>query len=244
MPEAVVHQTGTRAKGKIMAITSDTADTNATIADRVAQLQQGMAGQLSAHVFDVFGAEQADLQAGGVPAGVATPGAVMPDARLLDAHGEPTTLARAIGGRSAVVVLYRGAWCPYCNLTLRAYEEDLVPQLAQRGIALVAISPQKPDGSLSMQEKNGLTFTVLSDTGNQVAAGLGVLTAPNDDVRAAQRALGLELSEANADGTHGLPMPTVAVVDSAGIIRWIDVHPNYATRTEVADVLDALNALG
>lgn len=227
-----------------MAITSDTADTNhATIADRVAQLQQGMAGQLPAHVRDAFGAEQADLQASGVPAGVAAPGATMPDARLLDVHGEPTTLARAIGGRSAVVVLYRGAWCPYCNLALRAYQENLVPQLDQRGITLLAISPQKPDGSLSMQDKNELTFTVLSDPGNQVAAALGVLTAPTDDARTAQRALGLELSEANADGTHGIPMPTVVIVDGAGIIRWIDVHPNYTTRTEVADVLDALSVL-
>jgi peroxiredoxin len=227
-----------------MAITSETSDIHhATIADRVAQLQQGIAGQLPAQVLDAFGAEQADLQAGGVPAGVAAPGATMPDARLLDVHGEPTTLARAIGGRSAVVVLYRGAWCPYCNLALRAYQEDLVPQLDQRGITLLAISPQKPDGSLSIQEKNELTFTVLSDPGNQVAAALGVLTAPTDAARTAQRALGLELSEANADGTHGVPMPTVVIVDGAGIIRWIDVHPNYTTRTEVADILDALSAL-
>jgi peroxiredoxin len=229
----------------MMAITSDTADTNhASIADRVAQLRRGMAGQLPENVLKAFGAEQADLQASGVPEGVAAPGDTMPDAQLLDVHGAPTTLASAVGGRSAVVVLYRGAWCPYCNLTLRAYQEDLVPQLDQRGIALVAISPQKPDGSLSMQEKNDLTFTVLSDPGNQVAAGLGVLTAPTDDARAAQRTLGLELSEANADGTHGVPMPTVAIVDSARIIRWIDVHPNYTTRTEVVDIVGALSTLG
>jgi alkyl hydroperoxide reductase subunit AhpC len=72
---------------------------------------------------------------------------------------------------------------------------------------------------------------------------LGVLTAPTDDAGAAQRTLGLDLSEANADGTNGLPMPTVLIVDSSGIIRWIDVHPNYATRTEVADIVDALSAL-
>jgi peroxiredoxin len=158
-------------------------------------------------------------------------------------HGAPTTLAEAVSGRSAVLVLYRGAWCPYCNLALRAYQEDLVPQLDQRDIPLLAISPQKPDGSLSTQEKNELSFTVLSDPGNQVAAALGVLTAPSDDAGAAQRSLGLDLSEANADGTNGLPMPTVLIVDSSGIIRWIDVHPNYTARTEVADIVDALSAL-
>jgi len=227
-----------------MSIRSGTADTNhTTIADRVTLLQQGIAGRLPGDVLDTFGAEQAHLQASGVPVGVAAPGDAMPDAQLLDVRGAPTTLAKAVAGRSAVVVLYRGAWCPYCNLTLRAYQEELVPQLAQRGIALVAISPQKPDGSLSAQETNELSFTVLSDPGNQIAAGLGVLTAPTDDVRAAQRSLGVELSELNVDGTHRLPMPTVAIVDGAGILRWIDVHPNYATRTEVADIVDALGAL-
>ena len=221
-----------------------TADTNhATIADRVAQLQRAIAGHLPDDALNAFGAEQAALQAGGLPDGIAAPGDGMPDVQLLDVHGAPTTLAKAVGGRGAVVALYRGAWCPYCNLTLRAYQEDLVPQLAQRDIPLLAISPQKPDGSLSTQEKNELSFTVLSDPGNQVAAALGVLTTPTDDARAAQRTVGLDLSEANADGTHGLPMPTVVIVDSAGIIRWIDVHPNYTTRTEVADIVDALRVL-
>jgi peroxiredoxin len=214
-----------------------------TIADRVAQLQSGIAGRLPQDVLNAFGAEQDALQEAGVPAGVAAPGSVMPDAQLLDVHGEPTTLAAAVGGRSAVVVFYRGAWCPYCNLTLRAYQEGLVPLLAERDIPLVAISPQKPDGSLSTQEQNELTFTVLSDPGNRIADALGVLTAPGDATRAAQLTLGIDLSATNADGTYGLPMPTVVVVDRAGIIRWIDVHPDYTTRTEVAHIVGALRSL-
>ncbi|MDF0531398.1 peroxiredoxin-like family protein [Tsukamurella sp. 8F] len=216
---------------------------HATISDRVDELHRGMAGQMPDEVLAAFGAEQAGLDARGLPAGVATPGAELPDARLLDVHGASTTLADTIAGRTAVVVLYRGAWCPYCNLTLRAYQEDLAPTLQQRGTALVAISPQKPDGSLTTQQKNDLSFTVLSDPGNQVATALGVLTAPTDDARAAQRTVGLDLPDANADGGYGLPMPTVAVVDTTGTIRWIDVHPNYTTRTEVADILTALDAL-
>ena len=106
----------------------------------------------------------------------------------------------------------------------------------------MAISPQKPDGSLSTQVKNELSFIVLSDPGNQIATALGVLTTPSDDARGAQRTLGLDLSEVNADGAYGIPMPTVVIVDSAGIIRWVDVHPDYTTRTEVADIVDALSA--
>lgn len=215
----------------------------ATIADRVDQMRRDMAGHLPEEVSAVFAAEQAVLDAHGIPANIAAPGDTVPDVQLLDVHGAPTTLTAELDGRPAVIVLYRGAWCPYCNLALRAYQENLVPQLQQRGIPLLALSPQKPDGSLSTQEKNELTFTVLSDPANQLAAALGVLTAPTEDARTAQRALGLDLTAVNADGGFGVPMPTVLIVDGASTIRWIDVHPNYTTRTEVADIVAAVDSL-
>jgi len=214
-----------------------------TIADRVAKMHEGIAGQIPAEVLGVFRAEHADLDARGIPTGIAQPGDTLGDFELLDAHGTPTALSAALGARAAVVVLYRGAWCPYCNLALRAYQDDLVPALADKGVALVAISPQKPDGSLSAQEKNALTFAVLSDPGNKIANRLGVMTVSPDDAQAAQRAMGLDLPEVNADGTHGIPMPTVVIIDPTGVIRWIDVHPNYTTRTEVSDILAALDTL-
>jgi peroxiredoxin len=214
-----------------------------TIADRVAKMHEGMAGQIPDEVLSAFAADQAGLDARGIPPGIAEPGDTLGEFDVLDVNGAATTLSCMLGGRTAVVVLYRGAWCPYCNLALRAYQDDLVPALAGKGVALVAISPQKPDGSLSAQEKNALTFTVLSDPGNTIANRLGVMTAPSEDAQAAQRAIGLDLRDANADGTYGLPMPTVIIVDQAGVIRWIDVHPNHTTRTEVADILAALDTL-
>ncbi|CAM5740163.1 peroxiredoxin-like family protein [Mycolicibacterium aubagnense] len=215
----------------------------ATIADRVDQMRRDMAGHLPEQVSAAFVAEQAVLDARGIPANIAAPGDTVPDVQLLDVQGAPTTLAAELDGRPTVIVLYRGAWCPYCNLALRAYQENLVPQLNQRGIPLLALSPQKPDGSLSTQEKNELTFTVLSDPSNQLATALGVLTAPTEDARTAQRTLGLDLTAVNADGGFGVPMPTVLIVDGASTIRWIDVHPNYTTRTEVADIVAAVDSL-
>ena len=84
------------------------------------------------------------------------------------------------------------------DLDLTATGEEqaaaLRPLLALRHFDLVAVSPQKPDGSLSAQEKNDLPFPVLSDPGNRLAGELGILMAPrSDDVRAAQEKLGLKL---------------------------------------------------
>jgi peroxiredoxin len=159
---------------------------------------------------------------------------------LLDAHGKATALITARKDRPSVVVFYRGAWRPYCNITLRTYQAQLMPELTRRGIELIAISPQRPDGSLSMQETNELSFTVLSDPGNQIAGTLGILTAPSDAAAKAQATMGLDVAEHNADGTKPIPMPTVIVLDADGVICWIDVHPNYTTRTEAQQILAAV----
>ena len=214
--------------------------TTSTIAEQVASLHRASAGQLPAEVAEAFVAEQRDLAAAGHPSGVAEPGSRLPDGELLDVAGEPATLAETLGGKPAVIVFYRGGWCPYCNIALRTYQAQLVPALAERGISLIAISPQTPDGSLSTKESKELTFTVLSDPGNQIAGQLGILTAPSDGTRAAQLQLGLDLTQVNADGTTALPMPTVVIADADGVIRWIDVHLDYTTRTEPGQVLQAV----
>ena len=214
--------------------------TDLTIAAQVADHHREAAGQLPAEVAAAFTAEQRDLAAAGLPAGVARPGDQMPDGKLLDVDGQPATLAETLGASPAVIVFYRGAWCPYCNIALRTYQARLVPALAERGIPLVAISPQTPDGSLSTKQTKELTFTVLSDPGNQIAGQLGILTGPSQDTRAAQLQLGLDLTKINADGTTALPMPTVIIADAAGVIRWIDVHGDYSTRTEPDQILQAI----
>ena len=213
-----------------------------TIAEQVSRLVETTAAQLPNEIMGAFTREQADLAARGRPAGVIEVGATLPDAELLDPHGATTSLYAALGGLMSVLVFYRGAWCPYCNIALNTYQAELVPELSGRGVGLVAISPQTPDGSLSTQEKHELTFTVLSDPGNQVPKVAGTLTAPSDEARAAQLQLGLDLTAVNADGTTGLPMPTTIIVDADHVVRWVDVHPDYTTRSEPGEILAALDA--
>ena len=215
-----------------------------TVAEGVSQLRAAAAAQPPSEVMGAFSREQVHLAAAGLPSGIAATGATLPDAELLDTDGSTTTLYAATGDRPAVIVFYRGAWCPYCNITLATYQNQLLPALTNRNIGLIAISPQTPDGSLTMQQKHDLAFTVLSDPGNTLARHLGILTGPSADARAAQLQLGMDLTAINADRTTTLPMPTTLSMDAAHVITWIDVHPDYTTRSEPAEILAAVERAG
>lgn len=213
-----------------------------TIEEQVKEMRAAQPPRPQGEPPNPFEAEQARLSAEGVPGGALTAGASPFDVDLLDVEGAPTTLFAALADKTAVVVLYRGAWCPYCSIALRTYQVGLVPVLDRYDAHLLAISPQKPDGSLSATAKSELTFTVLSDPGNQLAYQLGVVTAPSPEALELQRSHGLDLAAHNADGTAELPMPTTLIVDPNHVVRWIDVHPDYTTRSEPAQIIDALAA--
>jgi AhpC/TSA family len=102
-----------------------------TITERVAEMHATMAAEPRNEAMGAFAREQAALAAGG-PAGIAPAGTILPDAELLDVHGAATTLYTAAGGGTSVLVFYRGAWCPYCNIALSAYQAQLLPQLTGR----------------------------------------------------------------------------------------------------------------
>jgi peroxiredoxin len=160
---------------------------------------------------------------------------------LDDATGTPVSLDQIIATGPAVIVFYRGGWCPYCNLALRTYQRELLPQLGEFGARLVAVSPQSPDQSLSTTEKAGLEFTVLSDPGSRLAQRIGIAFQQAEEVLAAQRKLGLDLAQVNSEGATRLPRPTVLIVDRDRTVSFVDVQPDYTARTEVADIVAALS---
>ncbi len=214
-----------------------------TIAEQANEVKAAAASQLPAEVAAVFESDQAALAAAGVPAGAVSIGDTLAPFALPDAIGETRTLEELTSDGLAVIVFYRGGWCPYCNITLHTYQQDLLPGLGAYSAHLVAISPETPDASLTTQEKRDLTYSVLSDTGAELASSLGITFEPSENGLAAQRALGVDIRATRADGGTALPMPTVLIVDRNRVVRFVEIHPDYTGRTEVEDILAALKTL-
>ncbi|MFG1640747.1 peroxiredoxin-like family protein [Amycolatopsis sp. NPDC049252] len=191
-------------------------------------------------VFEVF---EADMARAADETKFAEAGVTVDDFALPGADGETVSLGQLVADGPAVLVFYRGQWCPFCNLTLRTYQQEVVPELAKLGATLAAISPQTADGSLSTREKNELGFAVLSDVGNVVSRQLGLAFRVSDVVREAMSSIGTDLGQVNGTGEWELVYPAVVVVDRDRTIRYVDVHPDYTTRTEPSQILEAVKSL-
>jgi peroxiredoxin len=202
----------------------------------LAGVNDHLRGALPPEIFDVL--EQARRRAGETE--FAAVGDRIGDFTLPGADGVATSLGELVADGPAVLVFYRGQWCPYCNLTLRTYQQELRPALANLGVTLAAISPQRPDGSASADE---LEFPVLSDVGSAVARRLGLSYPVPGAVRDAMSTLGTDLGEVNGTGEWELVHPAVVVVDRDRVLRYVDVHPDFVTRTEPAEILEAVKSL-
>jgi peroxiredoxin len=166
-------------------------------------------------------------------------GAALPDIVLPDASGTPRALRDLA---PAVIVFYRGGWCPYCNLQLRAWQKR-VPDLAARGATLIAISPQAPDGTMSTAEKNALAFPVLSDSDDLGGAAFGVSQTLSGDIVALYRRFGHALDVVNGKAGWRLPMPATFVVGPDRRIAFARAEADYRRRVEPDEALAALDRL-
>ena len=189
-----------------------------------------------AAVFQAAGEElAAELEARSLP----EVGAEAPDFELPDARGRKVRLADRLADGPVILSFYRGGWCPYCNLELRAYQRRL-PSLRAAGADLIAVSPQTPDGSVSTADRNGLEYDVLSDAGSAVAARYGIAYSLPDALRELYRELGTVLPEHNGTNDWCLPVPATFVVAPDRRIVLSHVVADYRDRLEPDTAIEAV----
>lgn len=207
------------------------------------QFRSAWEARVGEQIARLIGGDIEDLRMSGILDRAAQAGDAFPAAPLLrDAQDRPFDLAALIAAKPVVLTFYRGGWCPYCNLELRAWQARLT-EIEAMGAALVAVSPERPDHSLSTAEKNDLRFAVLSDVGGDLASALGIRFTLSETVRPFYEKAGHALPDRNGDGSWALPMPASFVIASGGRIALAAIEPDYRKRLEPRAALDALHAL-
>ena len=169
-------------------------------------------------------------------------GAKIPNFTLPNAVGNKIDIKSLLEKGVVVISFYRGGWCPYCNLELRALQQSLA-EIETQGATLVAISPETPDNSLSTKEKNELTFEVLSDISNQVAKQFGLVFTLPETVRPIYQQFGIDLPAYNGDSSFELPIPATYIVTPDGTISYSFVNPDYTQRLDPTAIITAIKQI-
>lgn len=166
---------------------------------------------------------------------------------------EPFTLLKVEGGSvsrdellaagPAVLIFFRFAGCPACNIALPYYQRRLYPQLHALGVPLLAVSPQVPERLVEIKTRHALELQVASDPDNHLGRRLGILYSFDEASRNAALAKGNSIGDITGTGTWELPQPTVVVIARDGTVAFAEVSPDWLVRTEADPVIRAVEQL-
>lgn len=165
-----------------------------------------------------------------------------PEFSLVDQSGATISLHDRLAHGPVVLLFYRGGWCPFCTLTLRAMQ-SIKQDLSRHNATLLTVSPQMPAQSRLTAERNYLDFPVLSDDGNAVARRYGLAWQVDDDMRALMYSLGHDLARVNSGAGWELPFCATYVIDQTATITAAHVSPGITDRMDPAEVLRAVRTL-
>ncbi|WP_025034788.1 peroxiredoxin-like family protein [Bradyrhizobium sp. DOA9] len=165
------------------------------------------------------------------------PGEVMPPFMLPDENGHLVTLPSLIERGPVAVMFFRGHWCPYCRLNMRAViqaQDDINAMGAQ----IVAIMPETQEFTETFKADSGAPFPILTDLDNGYALSLNLAIWLGAEI---QQLLSYQ-DMAKFHGNEGwmLPIPAVFVVGRDGIVKARFVDPDFRKRMEIDDLIEAL----
>lgn len=169
-------------------------------------------------------------------------GSKMPQVALQSLDGKPTSLQTQVAGKPAILVFYRGGWCPYCNLQLS--ELRLIQEKVEAlGYQIIAISPDRPAELRKTLGKDKLEYTLLSDRDADALRAFGIGYRVDAATVAKYKENGVDLVAASGQAEPVLPVPSIFIIDGEGELQFSYSHPDYRIRIPGSVVLAAAQAI-
>lgn len=191
-------------------------------------------------VMDIVDKSIDDLIASGIENRCLKPGNKIPEICLPDAYGKEVNIQELLKRGPVILSFYRGGWCAFCNLELRAFQMNL-ELIRGKSATLVAITPQKSHGTKKTMEEFHLDYPILTDAGNEVAKQFGIVFEHPDKLKSIfVETYNIVIPEENGDDTYGLPLTATYVVDQEGRIIAAFTGADYRQRMEPVEVIESL----
>ena len=165
-----------------------------------------------------------------------------PDFTLKNTKGETIILSEQLKTGPVLLKFFRGYWCPYCGLELRAYQK-VVNKIRALGGTILAISPQTLVASQKTIDRHDLTYDLLSDSGFQTAQNYELVFTVPDAVKQIYLQSGCVSPEHNGTEEWLLPVPATFVIDRRGHIALAYINVDFRIRYEPEDAIAILLSL-
>ena len=150
--------------------------------------------------------------------------------------------------RPAIIIAFRGGWCPYCNLHLSELRHVL-PIINEMDVDVLFLSGDRSDllysslGAETRAEIDGLDYRILSDANANAALALGIAFRAADDTIKRRRHKGQDIDRSSM-ALHGvLPVPAVFAIDIDGVIRFAYTNADYKVRVPADDLLSVATSI-
>lgn len=175
-----------------------------------------------------------------------TIGDLLPDFALPDTQGRIVSSDTLFGRGPLALAFFRGPWCPYCSMALRALDE-VRPAIENLGASLVAVAPMPVEELRQLATDRGLGLTLLSDAGGRYAQVCGLAFEMSEEGKALYQRLaarfGLEIKGLEADREWQLPIPATFVADRRGVITYAFGDADWARRADPEAIAGAVRSL-
>ena len=208
--------------------------------DEIKNYQEAFKKKAPQEVQDIMLKATKKLEDASISKNALTVGDIAKEIKLPNAIGNEVSLYETLENNDyAVVNFYRGTWCSYCNLELKALQ-DRNEELNSLGAKLIAVSPQSPDASLTTKEKNELKFEVLSDNNNVISKEYGLIFSLAEELRPIYLSFKIDIPSMNDEDSYELPMPAVYLINKNKEIIFSFINEDYTKRCEPQDIIDAI----
>ena len=210
-----------------------------SLQDKLDAFRAEFSGKAPPPVIETMSRATADLIATGQADRAVKVGERAPFFTLPGPDGKHVASADLLARGPLVITFYRGVWCPYCNMELQSLQEAL-PQIEALGGSIVAISPESAANSRKSVRQNELSFPILTDRGNEIAAAFGIRFKLPAALIEVYKGFGNDLAMVNGEPSWTLPMPARFVIASDGMIAYAEVNPDYTRRPDPEELMPAL----
>lgn len=161
-----------------------------------------------------------------------------PDVPLTHADGSKSRLHDLVAEAPAVLIFYRGGWCPYCNRHLSALGK-VEADLRALGYRIHAVSPDRPEKVAEAAEAADFAYTLYSDATAEAATAFGLAFQVDSETYGKLMGYGIDLEIASGQDHHLLPVPAVFIIDQDARIRFRYVNADYKERLSPEALIQA-----